>query len=603
MPLDDNIKQILSTLPSVPGVYLMKDRDKKIIYIGKATSLKKRVSSYFQKKDHDPKTTVLVKRIKDIEYIVTDTEMEALLLENTLIKKHKPRFNIRLKDDKRYPYIAVTLGENYPRVIYTRNVRNTKSKYFGPFTDARAARSMVNTANSIFKLKTCKRELPLKKGERPCLNHQMKKCSGVCTGEIDREEYRSLVLNAVHFLEGDVTPALEDLKLRMEQYSKSMNFEKAAALRDIIFDIQKTTETQNVAVSFGMNHDYLNVDIQGSEALLVLFEFRKGVLGGRKIHVFENADLAEKKDIIRSFLLEYYQEGEVPERIITDYSIADREILEGYLSEKAARKVKIARPATAEDRSILNLISRNIEALMADREAAKFFRNLEEGLDELQKFFGLSKRPEEIVCFDISNLQGTDSVASMVTFKNGEPDKSRYRRFKIRGYDEANDPGMIHEAVSRRVQHLVNEDIPMPDIMVIDGGPTQLSRAKEAAANFNADMVIISLAKRLEEVFFDPKEPPLVIPKDSASLKILQGLRDEAHRFAITYHRKIRDKKLTGSLLDDIPGIGYEARKALLNHFKSLEGIRTATVEELTAVTGIGKKTAEKISAFFEDKV
>ncbi len=601
MPRTDKIKQVLSTLPSEPGVYMMKDDAGKIIYIGKASSLKKRVSSYFQKKDHDPKTTILVKKIEDIEYIVTESEIEALLLESTLIKKHRPRFNIRLKDDKRYPYIAVTLGEDFPRVIYTRNVRNTRSKYFGPFTDSRAARSMINTTNNIFKLKTCKRDLPLKKGERPCLNHQMKKCNGACTGTITKEEYRDIVKSAINFLEGNIAPALENLQKKMELHSEAMEFEKAASIRNIIFDIQKTTETQNVAVSFAMNHDYIDVEIQGSEALLVIFEFRKGVLAGRKINVFENADLAEKKEIIRSFLFEYYRNGEIPDRIITDYSIADRELLEVYLTEKGARKIKIIRPGTAEDRSILNLIKKNIDSLLADREAAKFYRDLESGLAELQKLLGLPRPPENIVCFDISNLQGKDSVASMVSFKKGEPDKGNYRRFKIRGYEEANDPGMIHEAVARRLQHLTNEELPLPDLMVIDGGPTQLARAIEAAENFTGNLAVISLAKRFEEIFFDPKEAPLRLPETSPALKILQAIRDEAHRFAITYHRKIRDKKLTGSLLDDIPGIGYETRKLLLDRFKSLEALGNASIEELKGIDGIGDKMAARIKDFFDE--
>lgn len=602
MPLTDTLKQTLSTLPTEPGVYLMKNNAGTIIYIGKASSLKKRVSSYFQKKDHDPKTAILVKKISDIEYIVTDSEMEALILESTLIKKHKPRFNIRLKDDKRYPYIAVTLGENFPRVIYTRSVRNTSNRYFGPFTDARAARSMVNTTNSIFKLKTCKRELPLKKGERPCLNYQMKKCNGACTGKISREEYRGLVHNAIDFLEGNISPALEDLKKKMEAYSESMEFEKAAALRDIIFDIQKTTETQNVAVSFALNHDYLDVGIQGDEALLVVFEFRKGVLGGRKINVFENTDLAEKKDIVRSFIINHYTGGDIPDRIVTDYSIADRELLESYLSEKEARKIKIMHPGSAEDRSILNLIGKNIESLLADREAAQFYRDREAGLVELQEVLKLSRIPETMVCFDISNFQGTDAVASMVSFRHGAPDKGNYRRFKIRGYEGANDSGMIHEAVARRLQHMANEDQPLPDLMVIDGGPTQLTRAKEAAANFTDSLAIISLAKRFEEIYFDPKVPPLRLKETSPALKILQAIRDESHRFAITYHRKIRDTKLTGSLLDDIPGIGYETRRLLLEKFKSLEALGNASLEELQSVEGIGEKTAMKIREFLHGR-
>jgi len=597
----DKIDQILSNLPSDPGVYLMKDGGDAILYIGKASNLKKRVSSYFQKKNTDAKTEVLVKKIADIECIVTDSEIEALILESNLVRKHKPKFNIRLKDDKRFPYIAVSLSEKYPRVLFTRKITSKQNRYFGPYTDARAARNIVSMTNALFKLKTCKKEIPLRDGERPCLNYQMKRCSGVCTGIISRVEYLDLVNTAVHFLEGDMEPVMNTLQGKMKTYAETFQYEKAAQIRDIMFDLQKITETQKVAVPIGQDMDYLDVLLQGNEALLVLFEFRKGLLLGRKIHVFENTGLSEARDIVRAFIVEYYQGKEIPGRIVCDQTIDDRDLIQSYLTEKASKKVRISKPATGEDRGILDMIRKNIEQIAADRQVSQFYRNIDEGLLELRSLFDLKEIPEEIVCFDISNLQGTDAVASMVTFRNGIPDKSNYRRFRIRGYDSPNDPGMIHEAVARRIQHLLNEELPLPDIMVIDGGPTQLARAMEAAHAFGVKPVIISIAKRFEELYYDAKMPPIRLAETSPGLKIIQQIRDEAHRFAITYHKTLRGKKLTGSQLDNVPGIGVKTRKILLEYFQSLDIIKNADIEELKKVPGIGEAAAKAVYDFFHD--
>jgi len=602
MDTQQRIKQILSNLPLEPGVYLMKDSEGKIIYIGKASSLKKRVSSYFQKNIKDAKTEILVKRITDLEYIVTDSEIEALLLESNLIKKHRPKFNVRLKDDKRYPFIAVTLSEDYPRIYLTRSVSNKKNKYFGPYTDAGAARKMVSMINTIFKLRTCKKKLPLGKGERPCLNFQMMKCNGACTGNISSEEYSELIKNVIKFLEGNIGPVIQDMQASMKKYSEDFQYENAARIRDIIFDIQRLSESQKIYVSIGKDQDYFGVSISGSEALVILFEFRKGVLLGRKISVFENTELSEAKEIARSFILNYYKDNDIPGKIVTSYSVSDREIIENFLTEKASKKIMISGPSSPEDHGIMDMIGKNLDIISADRAATQYYQNVDEGLNLLMDHLKLERIPEEIVCFDISNLQGTNAVASMVCFRNGLPDKSSYRRFKIRGYDSPNDPAMIHEAVARRVQHLVNEDLPMPDLMVIDGGKTQLSRAMEAASNFDVDIKIISIAKRLEEIFFSPVEEPLLLSKDSPALKIIQNIRDESHRFAITYHRKLRDKQTTGSQLDEIPGIGPKTKKILLEHFKSIERIKNASREELKEVSGIGDEMVGVIFGFFKNK-
>ncbi|HQO41006.1 MAG TPA: excinuclease ABC subunit UvrC, partial [Spirochaetota bacterium] len=454
MTENQKIAQILSSLPDEPGVYQMLDSGGKIIYIGKANSLKKRVTSYFTKKDHDPKTTVLVKNIRDIEYIITDSEIEALLLESTLIKKHKPKFNVRLKDDKRYPYIAVTLNEDYPRVIYTRSINRNKDRYFGPFTDARAAKNTSIMINNLFRLKTCRRQIPLRENERPCINYQIGKCSGVCDGKISQQEYRALVDDAVSFLEGNIEPVIENLNFRMKAYSASMDFEKAAAMRDMIFDIQTVSQKQKVDLASGLNQDYMSVKITGGEALLVLFEFRRGVLTGRRVNVFDNAEYTDEGTVFSAFIVEYYRAREIPSRIMTPVNVPDTKILAAHLSELAGTKVIITTAASKQDQAIISLINKNIDIITAERRLSEQ-SNPVAGLAALKDSLELETEPEVMECFDISNLQGTDAVASMVSFRDGRPDKSGYRRYKIRGYDAADDPGMIHEVVSRRIQYLV----------------------------------------------------------------------------------------------------------------------------------------------------
>ncbi len=598
MTNDNKIKDILSRLPLEPGVYIMRDSAKKIIYIGKANSLKKRVSSYFIKKDHDPKTSILVKNIYDIEYIVTGSEIEALLLENNLIKKHKPKFNVRLKDDKRYPYIAVTMKEDYPRVVYTRKINRGTDRYFGPFTDAKAAKNTAAMINTLFKLKTCRRPLPLKDNERPCINYQIKKCSGVCRGTISKDEYRSLINDAVSFLEGDMDPVIDNLNKRMKDYSARLDYENAASIRDILYDIQKISQTQRVDIQSVSDQDCIACGIFGGEALVVLFEFRQGILTGRKISVFDNAEYTSHEDVIRSFIIEYYEDKDIPSRIVTETQIHDSILIAQHLSEKSGKKITLLIARSDEDRGIINMIRKNIDILAVERKNADA-ANPAIALAGLKEALSLDTEPEVMVCFDISNTQGNESVASMVQFRLGRPDKNGYRRFKIRGYEGANDPGMIHEAVSRRIQYLVNENLELPDLIVIDGGPTQLSRAIEAAANFNVDVKIVSLAKRFEEIYTSPTEAPVRLPEGSPPLKLMQNIRDEAHRFAITYHRKLRGKKFAASELDNIPDIGEKTRKSLLKHFKSIDNIANADIYELTGVEGVGEKTAEKIYSYF----
>ncbi len=600
---ETDLQRKLAQFPLQPGVYLMKDDAGGIIYIGKAGSLRKRVSSYFQKADLDPKTRVLVKSVADIEYIITDSEIEALLLENTLIKRHRPKYNIRLKDDKKYPYIMVKLDEEYPRLVFTRRLAPDGNRYFGPYTDARAARQMITTINTAFKLKTCSRPLPLKEHERSCLNYQINRCHGICRNAMSAEEYRAIIETAMRFLEGNIDPVIDDLSTIMDGYAARLEYEKAARMRDVIADIRKITGAQKVLAPVGSDQDFVGLSSGGDEAIVLLFEFRSGALVGRKIFIFENAKYSMPGEIIQAFLVEYYRGAEVPPRIVVSSDMADRSTVAEYLSSLASRKTVISLPKTADERGILQMVQKNIDLVIADRQAHKRFADKERGLTELADLLGLPGPPEVIDCFDISNIQGQYAVASMVEFNEGVPDKKNYRRFRIRGYEGANDPGMIHEVVGRRLQHLMNEGIPFPDLMVVDGGPAQLSRAMEARDALGASVAIISLAKRLEEVYYDPKAAPLRLDQNPAALKILQAARDEAHRFAIGYHRSLRDRSMTASVVDSIPGIGAKKKALLLKNVPEPAKIPEMTMDEIALVPGIGAKTAETIYRHFHREV
>ncbi|MFH0976068.1 MAG: excinuclease ABC subunit UvrC [Spirochaetota bacterium] len=597
------LKNKAADAPVDPGVYLMKDSAGNIIYVGKAASLKKRVSSYFQttaqKFNSDPKLRILVRNIDDFEYVITDSEIEALILESTLIKKYKPKYNIRLKDDKRYPYIAVTLSEVYPRVIITRRLLQNSDRFFGPYTDASAARSIVATINAIFKLRLCKKELPLKTNERPCLNFQMEKCSGLCSGSIRREEYLKIVENAISFLEGKIQPVMNELNDLMAKYSEAQEYENAARIRDIIFDVRKISETQKVYTPIGTDKDYIGLLIHEKEAIINIFEFRNGVLLGRKISVFENIDFSGKEEIIKSFIIDYYKNMQPPPRIISQYKIKDKELVEEYLSKLSSKKVKLSVSKTTEDNGIIRMIQRNLDVIAADRLSEQMSRDKSRGLLELKEVLSLKSLPAIIECFDISNLQGRNAVASMVRFKEGAPDKSNYRRYRIKAYDSPNDPAMIHEAVARRLQHILNEEKQMPDLILVDGGKGQLGRALEVKNALGADVAVAAIAKRFEELFTEHSAEPIVLDKTSPALKIIQNIRDEAHRFAIEYHKKIRAKDFKKSIIDDIPDIGEKRKKLLLKHLGSVEKIKAASLEELFALPGIGKKSAQIIYEFF----
>ncbi|MDY6967358.1 MAG: excinuclease ABC subunit UvrC [Spirochaetota bacterium] len=597
----NNIKNKAASLPNETGVYLMKDSKGNIIYIGKASNLRKRVSSYFQITKQDPKVRIIVNNMKDIEFIITDSEIEALILESSLIKKHKPKYNIRLKDDKKYPYIAVTLNEEFPRIILTRKLLNNGSRYLGPYTEVNAAKRLVTLVNNTFQLKTCKKNLPLKKTERPCLNYQIKNCSGICQGSISQEEYRTNIDNAIKFLNGDTESLITDLHRLMKEYSAQFAYEKAAQIRDMIFNINKTAQKQKVYAPIGQDQDYIGISIQRDEAVILLFEFRKGALIGRKISIFENTEYYNPEEVIKTFVIDYYKREKPPKKIITQHKIDDKPVIENYLLKYSRQKVKISTPLTQNDIGIMNMIQKNLDIIIAERRSYQQLKDKKKGLYEIKKILHLKKIPEILECFDISNIQGQHATGSMVRFKNGIPDKNGYKRYRIKGYNSPNDPGMIHEVVGRRLQHLINKDHEIPDLIIVDGGRSQLNRAYEAAKALDLDIMIISIAKQFEEIYTDFQNEPIRLRKDSPALKIIQNIRDEAHRFAIQYHKKLRSKQLKKSELDEISQIGYHKKNLLLNYFKSVEKIRNSSKEELEKIPGIGNKTANEIYNFFHN--
>jgi len=592
--MKDNIEQKLNNLPLKPGVYLFINQKNEIIYIGKASSLKKRVASYFQK-NLDAKTRVLVSHIADIDYIVTQSEIEALLLESSLIKKHKPKYNIQQKDDKRFPYIAITLHEKFPRVIFTRKLYHNNNRYYGPYTDAHAARKTVALLNKTFKLKTCTKDIPLKPHERPCLNHQMGRCQGVCTGIVTEDEYRNVINTVMQFLDGNIDPVLENLTELMNSYSQAMRYESAAQVRDMIFDIQKMLQTQHVVTPLGQNQDFIGITTHKDEAYMLVFQFRHGSLTGKRIFVFNNAEYTSRSSLIAQFIVEYYAVNEPPQTIVIPDMIEDRHIVEEYTSSKTSQPVHIVTPKTDHEKAVMQMLYKNLDLAIVQKIAPTW----QKALFELQEALKLPTLPIDIECFDISNIQGAFAVASMVHFTDGMPNKKEYRRYRIRAYTKPDDPGMIHEVVGRRLQHLLNEGLPLPDLLVIDGGKGQLSRACEVMEALGCSVPVIALAKRLEEIYFPQGSDPLRLPQTSPALKLLQAIRDEAHRFAITYHRNLRDKNMTASVLDNIHGVGAQYKKKLLQNFDTIEHIKQSDAATIAKEAKIPLTVAQKIYDFF----
>ncbi len=587
----ENLQEKLKTLPDAPGVYLMHDANGKIIYVGKARVLKNRVRQYFQaNKNHGAKVRAMVAKISDFDTIVTAGEVEALILECNLIKKYRPRYNISLKDDKSYPYLRVT-AEDFPRIILTRRVIHDGSKYFGPYTSGQAVKETVELLRKIFPLRTCKTF-----ASRPCLEFHIKRCPAPCAKKISREEYFSFVTAAEKFLAGHTAQIERELTIQMTAAAEALNFEQATRLRDILSAIKKVTEKQKIVSDIG-DADAIGLARLENETCVQIFFIREGKVTGRENFLLRGANDETDAQAVTEFVKQYYSRAQLSAaEIFLPVTIPDDDLK--ILSEWLG--VKILVPKRGVKFSLVELAARNAEKFLEEEAARRRLKNAQTigAVEELKNFLHLPKLPRRMECFDISHIQGVETVASMVVFADGVPDKKNYRRFKIRSTEGKPDDFLsMREVTSRRYGSTEN----LPDLIVIDGGLGQLNSALEIIRGAGHQVPVVGLAKQFELIFVEGSSVPLALPKDSQALKLMQRIRDEAHRFAITYHRKLRRKRNLKSELDNVAGIGQKRRTELLKKFGSVAKIKSASVEELSAVPTMTRAAAEALKNFFDN--
>ncbi|WP_196599667.1 excinuclease ABC subunit UvrC [Pectinatus frisingensis] len=596
--MNELIKQKLQQLPINPGVYIMKDVSKRIIYVGKAVVLKNRVRQYFQSnKNHSAKVIAMVKRIADFETIITDSEIEALILECNLIKKHHPHYNISLRDDKTYPYLKVTLNEDFPRVIITRRVKKDGSRYFGPYTNVGAVKESLKLLRKSFPLRTCKNM----NVDRPCLEYHIKRCLAPCVGKIGKNSYGEMVKSVVLFLDGKSAVLEKNLQQRMGKAAANLQFELAASLRDQLSAVRKTTEKQKIMLDGG-DQDAVGMARSVYGACIQVFYIRNGKMIGRSHFILKNSEDETDEAILTAFLQQYYnQASSLPREVLLPIKIDESILIEKWLTKAQGNKVEISVPQRGVKKDIVNMAEENADKFLRDeqerimREKAKTTGAVE----ELGKYLKLPQLPRRMECFDISHIQGSETVASMVVFEDGEPKKSDYRRFKINSTEGKPDDFMsMREVTKRRYEKLTETE--MPDLIIIDGGKGQLSSALEIIRGAgHLSVPVVGLAKRFEYIFIEGESEPVILPRHGEALYLVQRIRDEAHRFAITYHRKLRSRRNMVSILDHIDGIGPKRRKVLWEHFGRLDKIKAATVDEMAAVNGMTKPAAQAVYNFF----
>ncbi|MGL5353262.1 MAG: excinuclease ABC subunit UvrC [Clostridium sp.] len=611
----------LKNLPEKPGVYLMKNNLGEIIYVGKAKILKNRVKSYFQKsKNHSEKVRVLVKNISEFEYIVTDTEMEALILECNLIKKHSPRYNILLKDDKFYPFIKITVNEDYPRVFVTRNYAKDGSKYFGPYTNGTAVYETITLINKIFPLRTCR--LVIKEGGepvRPCLNYHIKKCLGPCAGYISKKDYGEMIKDIMDILNGTDKTVINGLKVEMEAASMKLEFENAAKLRDKILAIQAIAEKQKIFKTMEGDEDFINIFQDEKDSCLQIFFSRDGKITGREHFIFENTVDDNVGEILSEFITGFYGSTAKVPRYIYAPEIEDLELIEEFLTIKRGAKVWVKVPQKGQKKELLEMVKSNAKITL-EQFKEKFLRDKEvnkTSLNELTELLDLEQVPFRIEAYDISNIQGVDSVGTMIAFEEGRPKNSDYRRFRIKSVKGANDYDSMREILDRRFKHGLKEIKAIqeknikfsagkfssfPDLIMMDGGKGQVNVALEVLESLNISIPVCGLVKddkhQTRGIIYNNEE--LIINRGSNLMQLIRRVQDEVHRFAITYHRSLRDKRTLHSILEDIPNVGEKRRRSLLMKFGSVDNIRTASLEELLDTPSIDKKSAESIVSYFK---
>ena len=572
-------------LPNKPGVYIMRDDTDTIIYIGKAKNLVKRVKSYFREKLDRPKTQILMSHFDSLEYIVTNSEKEALILEATLIKKHRPRYNVQLKDDKRYPYVKIT-SESFPRLVITRNV--TKDGiYFGPFTDVGSVKQTVKFLKSLFKIRTCRNM------DGPCLNAQIDLCYAPCDGKISEKEYSEIINKIDLFFQGKYSTIVKNLKEEMAEAAKNEEYEKAAVIRDQIASIEEIMEKQFVdLVDDDLDQDVIAIAPSKNEVVVIIMPIRNGKIVGRDDFLMSGSQYDSSSEVLFAFIQQYYgYNRHIPKQLLLDEDIDEKELLEDWLSDLRGNKVHIKVPQKGVKLRLVKMARKNAEIIQHQK------KKMENALIERKKYLKLENLPRVIEGYDISNISGKFAVGSKVSFKDGKPNKKMYKHFKMET-PGPNDFAMMEELLTRRLK-MVDRD-PEPDLIVIDGGKGQLGMACGVLDKLDlAHIPIIGLAKEFEEIYVPNTKRPIIIPKNNKALHLLQQVRDESHRFAITYHRKLRSKNIQASSLDDIAGVGKKRKVALLKEFGTLENIKNASIEDLAKIKGMNKKTAENVYNYY----
>ncbi len=610
----------LKKLPHSPGVYIMRDAHDTILYVGKAINLHNRVRSYFRENiGRGPMIDKMVTLIARFEYIVTDSELEALVLENNLIKEHSPKYNTLLKDDKTYPYIKVTLGEEYPRILFSREMKKDKSKYFGPYTSAAAVKDTIELLNKLYQLRTCHRSLPKEIGnERPCLNYHIKQCLAPCQGYIDKEQYRQQIAGAMEFLNGNYGPIQKDLEEKMLAASENLEFEEAAKYRDLLNSVKQVSQKQKITNSVGEDKDVIALYQDEAEAVVQVFFIRDGKLIGREHYYMTHVSGQKKPQILEDFIKQFYAGTPfIPKELMLQYDIDDIKLIENWLTQRRGSKVYVRVPKIGTKEKLVELAAQNAKLILTqDKERLK----REEGrtigaVKEIAQLLGL-ENVERMEAFDISNISGFENVGSMVVYEKGKPKKSDYRKFRIKTVSGPDDYACMREVLTRRFLHGMEEGRELeeqnidaaygsftkfPDLLLMDGGRGQVNIALSVLEELRINIPVCGMVKddnhRTRGLYFNNVELP--IDTRSEGFKLITRIQDEAHRFAIEYHRSLRSKDQVKSVLDDIPGIGPARRKALMRHFQSLEEIRNAEVEQLMEIPEITQKVAEDIYMFF----
>ncbi|HCJ06991.1 MAG TPA: excinuclease ABC subunit C [Lachnospiraceae bacterium] len=601
-----DLKEELKKLPDSPGVYLMHDKNDEIIYVGKAIKLKRRVSSYFRHMNNrSPKIEKMITLIDYFEYIVTDSELEALVLENNLIKEHKPKYNTMLKDDKSYPFMKVTVQEDFPRVLFARQMKRDGAKYFGPYTSAAAVKDTIELIQKLYGIRTCNKSLPKEIGlGRPCLYHQMKQCAAPCQGYISKEEYALRIDKLLGFLNGDYKKVLAELEQKMKEKAAELEFEEAAEYRDLIESVQHVTGSQRVVKTGGIDRDVIAMARKGLETVVSVFFVRDGKLLGREHFHVEHSEEDTGSQIVTAFIKQYYEGTPfVPNELLTEFAVEEQALLEEWLGQRRGGRVHIITPQKGEKSKMIDLARENASVVLS-RDLEKIKREEARTVgaaNELAQMLGLPSA-DRLEAFDISNTSGYQSVASMVVFEKGRARKNAYRKFKLRSVSGPDDYKSMEEVLTRR---FTDERFDVyPDILMMDGGRGQVNVALKVLDELHLNIPVCGMVKddnhRTRGLYYNNKE--ISFPRNSEVFGMITRLQDEVHRFAITYHKQLRGKEQVHSILDDIRGVGPARRKALMQHFKEIGRIKDATVEELSAVEGVTPQVAEEIYRFFHEE-